>query len=171
MLVKSMYSKSVIALIFLLHTALPLAATNEQVGVGAGHTAPVFSLSDLRGKSHSLEQLRKKGYVLLLFWSTRCHYCYAMIPQFKNIHEQYRKKGLTLVAVNIGYENRTEVKEFVSDNKLPYLVLNDDEQKENVIEKYSLAATPTIVLVAPDGQIKYKGHRLPDLSRYISSAK
>jgi len=129
--------------------------------VGYGQTAPEFTLFDLQGKSVSLKSLKKKGPVLLVFWSTSCGYCQAMIPAFKKIDRLYRPRGLTFVAINIGRENLAEVKRYALRFKMRYMILNNDRTKNLITRLYQLRATPTFKLIATDGTIRFHSHRLP----------
>lgn len=138
---------------------------NEHVWLGT--TAPDFTLHALDGTLHSLHGLRQNGYVLLVFWSTHCPFCQALIPDFKAIDERYKHKGLTLAAINIGYENAADVRAYATDHDLNYLILDDDARKSGLIKAYGIIGTPTIVLVSPRGIIRYYGHHLPDLSQYL----
>ncbi len=145
-----------------------LAAAGNTTGPNVGQVAPDFTLTDLASKKAvSLTQLRKKGYVLALFWSTRCHVCHAMLPAFKKTHKQYKDKNFTLAAINIGYENREQVEDYILQHDVDYLVLNDDSKKARLAQQYALKGTPTIKLIAPSGRIVWSGHRLPDLARWI----
>jgi len=153
----------VICFIVLINTAAV-----ADIGPKTGQTAPEFSLTDLSKKSHSLESLRKNGHVLLVFWSTKCHICHAMIPRFKTIHEKYADKGLTLAAINVGFEDREEVDDYAFEFKLNYLVLNEDDKKSQIAQDYRLVGTPTIQLIAPDGTVKYRGHGIPDLDKLLA---
>lgn len=137
------------------------ASAGDAMGVEVGQRAPEFQLSDLSGTPVSLTQLRERGHVMVLFWSTQCHFCHAMIPMFKEIHANYRDRGLTFVAVNVGYENQPDVEAYVLEHELDYLVLNEDDKKGDIAEAYELIGTPTIQLIAPDGMVVYRGHFLP----------
>ena len=150
--------------------SIGLAATTVLAATGprVGEMAPDFSLTDLSNQSHSLSELRKNGYVLLVFWSTKCHICHAMIPRFKTIHEKYADKGLTLAAINVGFEDREEVDDYAFEFKLNYLVLNEDDKKSQIAQDYRLVGTPTIQLIAPDGTVKYRGHGIPDLDKLLA---
>jgi len=152
--------------------SIGLAATTVLAATGprVGEMAPDFSLTDLSNQSHSLSELRKNGYVLLVFWSTKCHVCHAMIPQFKQIHTKYNDKGLSFVAINVGFEDKEEVDDYVFEYKLGYLVLNEDDKKAQIAQDYRLAGTPTIQLIAPDGTVKYRGHRIPDLDALLAKS-
>jgi thiol-disulfide isomerase/thioredoxin len=151
---------------------LGLAVTNASASIGPkkGQTAPDFTMTDLQKQSHSLSELRKDGHVLLVFWSTKCHVCHAMIPQFKQIHKQYGGKGLTFVAINVGFEDKDEVDDYVFEYMLDYLILNEDNKKAQIAQDYRLVGTPTIQLIAPDGTVKYRGHRIPDLETLLADS-
>lgn len=147
--------------------ALLLGGTAHAGGDPAAPRAPGFTLPDLDGNLVTLRQLRRKGYVLLVFWSTQCPYCHAMIPDFKRAYRDYDGRGLTMAAVDVGTEDVNSVQAYVMENDLPYLVLNDARSKQQLIRTYHLRGTPTVVLVAPDGEVEFRGHRVPDLSIWL----
>jgi len=151
---------------------LGLSVTHASANIGprVGQIAPDFSITDLNKQPRSLSELRKDGHVLLVFWSTKCHVCHAMIPQFKQIHKKYNGKGLTFVAVNVGFEDRDEVDDYVFEYMLDYLVLNEDDKKAQIAQDYRLVGTPTLQLIAPDGTVKFRGHRIPELQKYLGTA-
>lgn len=131
------------------------------VGPEVGQKAPEFSINNLDGKPVTLQDLTSKGHVMLIFWSTRCPFCHALIPNFREIDQKYRGKGLTLAALNVGLEKQAEVEAYVLEYGLDYLVLNEDAKKEQLAEKYLLVGTPTIQVISPDGMVLYQGHFLP----------
>lgn len=135
--------------------------------LGVGQTAPDFTLPALSGEVYRLRDMLDQGDVLLIFWSTRCAFCHAMLPELKAADRRYGSRGLTLAAIDIGDEKDTEVRQYVQDYGVPYLVLNDDKAKPALIRDYHLLGTPTIVLIGSDGKILYNGHRLPELSQWF----
>jgi len=141
--------------------AASVAAVAEEQGSEVGQQAPEFDLADLQGGRFSLTGLRKDGHVLLIFWSTRCPFCHALVPEFKAIHEKYKGKGLTVAAINVGYEGAPEVDAYSLEYDLNYIVLNDDDKKEKLASDYQLMGTPTIAVVSPKGIVVYRGHFLP----------
>ncbi len=136
-------------------------------GHRVGDTAPAFTLPSLDGKEHSLEALRSAGHVMLVFWQTECVYCYSHIGDFNRLHEQYHGKGLTVAAINIMGEYPKEVEEYATSNGLKYLVLSDRVKNIDVAEDYHVVGTPTIVVVAPSGEIVWRGHSVPDVSKWV----
>lgn len=156
---------------FLTSLVLLFAVSTVQAEVGhkVGQTAPEFKLKDLDGNTVTLSGLRKKGSVIIVFWSTQCHICHGMIPTFKKLHKEYEKKGVTLVAINVGWESQSSVEAYALKYDLPYMVLNSDSQKEMLASNWKLIGTPTIQVVGKDGRIRYRGHFLPkDLPKVLA---
>lgn len=158
-----------LVVVFFILSGQVLAEPNR-VGYKVGEQASDFELNALDGKTYTLTKLKQQGHVLLIFWATECVYCYAHIADFKKIHEQYHDKGLTLAAINIGGEYDQEVKEYVNDNALNYLVLSNRLKNLDVAEAYHVLGTPTMVLVAPAGEIVYRGYDIPQLDKWLKSA-
>ena len=160
-----MLIKRILLLGFIAIFSIQLQASS---GPRAGQTAPGFTLTDLKGKSHSLDGLLEKGPVMLVFWSTKCHVCHALIPKFKAIHNDYASKGLTFVAINVGYEDHDDVDDYAFEYKLPYLVLNQDDKKMQLAQDYRLQGTPTIQVIKKDGTVIYRGHSIPNMDKLLA---
>lgn len=158
--------KNILAILLtLLITSGIAPAEEKQSGHKVGEQAANFELKTIDGKQYTLSQLKQQGHVLLIFWATECVYCYAHVEDFNNLHQQYINNGLTLAAINIGGEYDPEVREYVKDNDINYLVLSDRLKNLDVAEAYRVFGTPTMVLVAPSGEIIYRGHEIPDLEK------
>ncbi len=140
---------------------------NAHAALKAGTQAPPFTLKSLDGKQVSLKNLRAKGPVMLVFWTTECVYCFMHIGELNELQEKYRDKGFTIAAINFAGEHEQEVREYVSDNGLKYLMLTDRLKNIDVAQAYKVIGTPTIVLIAPDGKILTYGYSIPDLTRWI----
>ena len=136
-------------------------------GLKPGEPAPGFSLKSLAGEQIALKDLLAKGHVMLVFWETQCVYCYAHIKDFNALQKQYQKKGLTIAAINFLGEYESEVREYVTDNDVQYLVLADRLNNIDVAEAYKVIGSPTIVVIAPDGNILSYGHKIPDMAKWI----
>lgn len=143
------------------------AVQARETGYRVGQNAPDFELKDLDGRTHSLAQLRNNGPVLLIFWATECVYCHALLSDFKTAHSRYAPRGLTLAGINIGGEHNVEVKAYVTDNEVPWLILSDRVANLDVAEAYRVLGTPTVVLVGADGEVLFYGHRMPDLEKFL----
>lgn len=151
--------------IFLLF--ISCTSSYAETGHRVGQTAPGFELTSLEGNKVSLDSLTQKGHVLLVFWATECVYCYAHIKDFNALHDQYHGKGLTVAALNIAGEYEQEVREYVNDNSLRYLILADRLNNLDVAEAYQIFGTPTLVLISPENRVLFYGHNLPDMRKWL----
>lgn len=136
-------------------------------GLKPGEPAPGFSLKSLGGGQITLKNLLAKGHVMLVFWETQCVYCYSHIKDFNALQKQYEKKGLTIAAINFLGEYESEVREYVTDNDVQYLVLADRLNNIDVAEAYMVIGSPTIVMIAPDGKILSYGYQIPNVATWI----
>jgi len=141
------------------------AQTQPEVGYKVGQIAPEFKLKSLSGELYTLDKLRSKGPVMLVFWAVECVYCYAHVRDFNELHAKYHDKGLTIAAINIGAEYNDDIAGYVKDNKINYLILSNRLDNLDAGEAYHAVVTPTMVLVNPAGRVIYYGHSLPDVSK------
>lgn len=130
-------------------------------GTGPSEPADDFSLPPASGgQAVSLAKLKGKP-ALVVFWATWCPPCRREIPTLKDIQAKYGPKGLQLLAVAIDYrQTREQVVQFQKDNQLPYSVLWDEGNK--VSEHYGVYGIPTLVLVDPQGVIRFRGNQVDD---------
>ncbi len=148
-------------------TPTPLLPTSPLAPLALGQVAPAFALPALSGEVYRLNDMLGQGDVLLVFWSTRGAFCHAMLPSLKALDRRYNNRGLTLAAIDIGDETDAEVRQYVQDYGVPYLVLNDDARKADLIRRYHIIGTPTILLINSAGRVVFNGHHLPDLTRWF----
>jgi len=60
-----------------------------------------FTLKNQHGKNIKLSELRGQV-VLLSFWSSQCGTCIKQFSKLDKLHEQFRTKVLSILAINIG---------------------------------------------------------------------
>src|SRR5262245_12186924 len=96
-------------------TAAPSAEKAEPAV--AAKMAPDFALPDLEG--HTVHLSDSAGKVRLVnFWATWCAPCREEIPTFKELHQTYGPRGLTVLAISS--EGADVVAPFVKENGIPY---------------------------------------------------
>ena len=108
-----------------------------------------FSLPTLEGGSQSLSALKGKV-VFLNFWATWCGPCRAEMPSMEALYGRFREKGLEILAVNCG-ENQREVLAFMNGNKLSFPAVLDTDGR--VSTGYGVQAIPTSFLIDREGMI------------------
>jgi len=118
-----------------------------------------FTLPDLAGKPHQLNEYLEKGPVMLVFFTTGCPYCKKEIPKLKQAYQQYSDQGLQLVTINAGLADTLEkAKRYALQNRLPYVVLYDEDAR--VASQYGLQTVPKIFYIQQDGSIVHTSRKV-----------
>jgi peroxiredoxin/uncharacterized membrane protein YphA (DoxX/SURF4 family) len=118
-------------------------------GLPVGSVAPGFRLRNLRGEEVTLDDLRAAGEpVLLLFTSPDCGPCTDLLPDIRRWHEEHSEQlTISVISHLSAEENRAKVAEHGLEGSV---LLQEDWE---VAEPYGAEATPSAVLVRPDGTI------------------
>lgn len=115
--------------------------------------APPFSLPDLDGVLHSLEEQHGR-IVVLNFWSAECSWCERTDPL---LLERLPAWGAAVSLLNIA-SNANESRDLLASTAaargLP-LVLHDSQGL--VAELYGAQTTPHLFLIDPGGILRYQG--------------
>ena len=111
--------------------------------------APAWSLKSLDGRTLSLADLKGKV-VFLNFWATWCPPCRAEMPSMEALHKRFADEGLEMIACDI-MENQSDVKKFISDNKLSFTTLLDSEGKTGNL--YGVQGIPATFIIDREGYI------------------
>jgi len=114
-----------------------------------GKPAIDFSLSDLKGRSHSLKELRGKT-VLLDFWATWCGPCRITMPQVAKIHAEYKDRGVEVMSINVG-ESAKKAGDYIARNGYGFTTLLDTDRQ--VSTRYQINGIPTLVVIDAAGQV------------------
>lgn len=67
------------------------------------------------------------------------------------IYQQYKGKGLVMLGVNAAWDNEADVRKFVKEYKVPYLVGRDGTG--DIGKRFQIKGTPTTVLINTDGSV------------------
>ena len=110
------------AIAALLMIAAPMAGALSRPAESP-EKVPDFSLKDIEGKAVSLNDFRGK-LVLMNFWATWCAPCLEEMRVLRQVHDQWREKGLVVLSINMG-ESASRVRGYVKRYALPFPVLLD----------------------------------------------
>jgi peroxiredoxin len=117
-------------------------------GLPVGAHAPEFRLDGIHGDTLTLAALRSRGrLVLLVFTDAACGPCHALLPEVAQWQRDYA--GDLNVAV-VASGDRSAIAAVAAEHELAN-VLTDRELL--VAQQYAFTATPSAVLVTPDGTI------------------
>jgi peroxiredoxin len=151
-----------------------LAEVNAALTPFPGDAAPDFTLTDANGFSHTLSDYTSAGNVVVLEWfDPQCPTVakYREASNFMNDTEDaFLNDPVVWLAVDSAGPGRSgsdidAINNFAIDNGMTVPVLLDSAGE--VGRNYGVMSTPTIVVIAPDREVVYRG--APDASPVLNS--
>ena len=116
-----------------------------------GKRAPDFTLDGLAGGPIHLGDMIRGRVAVITFWGVACSPCRAEAPHLTALYNQYKDRGLAIVAVNGYDESKEEVERFARANGLTHpIALMGKKVGE---EKYTVTSYPVTFLVDHRGAI------------------
>ncbi len=141
--------------------AVPVAApatSAHTVDVSARPPAPRFTLNDLEGQPHSLDDWHGKV-VLINFWATWCPPCVHEIPELVQLQQELGPQGLQVVGISD--ESAEAIRGFMEKVSFNYPVLRNPLEQGDLSINYgnSQGILPYSVLIDRQGRIRqvYRG--------------
>ena len=113
-----------------------------------GKPAPVWSLTDLDGKTHTLKQYRGKV-VVLDFWYRGCPWCIRAMPQVNQLAQDFKDRAVQVLGMNID-KDTADARFVVNKLKLSYPSLRAGEMPK----KYGVTGYPTVFVIDRKGIVR-----------------
>ena len=137
------------------------SAAPEDLGSVATHET-WLAVDDMQGLPHDLRASLAEGReVALVFWQTWCASCIEEAPHV--VEAASRRAGTTdfvgVISGPDGTVDDAEVRRMTSELALTYPQVRDRDAA--IARRFDVKGTPTIVVIAPDGRIVFRGHELP----------
>lgn len=139
--------------------ALALAACQTAPApVPAKGQAPAFTAPRLGGGEEVFEPSRLTHPTLFVFWASWCTSCKAELPRVLDI-DRTRKGQLDVIGISVD-ERPDRAADYARDAQLPYPNVTD--AKLQVADLFQVKGTPSFVLVAKSGEVRYVGKAVDD---------
>jgi peroxiredoxin len=127
-------------------------ATGKTSAPQAGFAAPDFTLQTTDGEEYTLSELKGNA-VLVNLWATWCPPCRAEMPAIEKMYQEYKDRGLVVLAVNMTYQDDlANVAPFIQDYGLTFPVLL--EETGAVGAAYQLRSLPSSYFIDRAGIIR-----------------
>lgn len=134
------------------HTAL---AAEKATTIGS--MAPDFSQKEIGGNTITLSSFRGKKYVLIDFWASWCAPCRDIVPELKELHQQYTGKGLVIIGISLDMNKPSWKKAIAEDGiaswKNIFGDLSHTDKADNIIARYNVQPIPDLFLIDSNGVI------------------
>jgi peroxiredoxin len=129
---------------------LLLVACGTAPAARLGSPAPDFTLQTVDGTPLRLSDLKGKP-IFMNFWATWCVPCREEMPAMQELYEQYRDRGLVILAVNME-EDQARVRRWIDQGGFTYTFVLDSEGQQ--LKRYNVNAAPTSYFIDRDGVIR-----------------
>lgn len=118
-----------------------------------GNALPSITLTDIHGASVRIPAGVQGKVTVLHFWQAGCSSCKLEMPAMNDLYLQYRRRGLEILAVNVGQKKET-VQGFAAELAVAYPLLIDAEGKSAAL--YGVTDVPRTYLIDRKGIIRYR---------------
>lgn len=125
----------------------------ETGGVKIGDAPPRITVSDLNGYAVTIPDDLEGRTVIIHFWAVTCSRCLEELAVLQAIYENYRDRGLVVIAINVG-QTGDKAREFAVQAGVSYLVFLDPEGK--IAERYGINGVPRTLILERSGHLRYK---------------
>lgn len=163
---------------FALATTAALAVPANPPVLAIGSPVPDFTLPGIDGKEHQLADFSEAKVLCLIFTCNHCPDAIAAAPRMEEIHQDYKDKGVAVVAINssnpiglrpdeLGYgphgDSFEEMTPFAKENgwTFPYLY---DGETQSLSAACGAQSTPHVFIFGADRKLAYTG-RMDDAGR------
>jgi peroxiredoxin len=132
---------------------LPCTVAADEMSEVPSVLPPAFSLPDIAGQSHNLDEFA--GKVLLVnFWASWCTPCIQELPGIRRLADAMRDQPFAVIGINVGEAER-RVSATARRQEMNFTVLLDRDSA--VFRSWSATVLPTTYVLDRNGLVRYIG--------------
>jgi thiol-disulfide isomerase/thioredoxin len=136
-----------------------------------GTTAPNLIMKDTLENVQILHAINK-DYTIAYFWDPDCGHCKKVTPKVKEFYDEFKKElNVEVYGVNTNAKEKEAWKQYIIENDLNWINVDDPEQKTAYKYLYDIYSTPVIYLLDKDKKIIAKRIGAEDLENFIRHHK
>lgn len=142
-------------------TISAFAQNIHSIAIGAALPATEVKLKDISGKEVTLNDVKQKNGVLVMFSCNTCPYVVKNQQRTKEICAYAQKNGLGVVVINSNEGQRSDadsydaMKQYAKKQSYQWLYVVD--KNSVVADAFGATRTPEVFLFNKDGKLAYKG--------------
>ncbi len=129
------------------------AASPGEAALRIGSTVPQVTFAGINGVPVQIPESLKGKVVVLHFWQIGCSSCKLEIPAMDVLYKQYRRRGLEVLAVNVG-QTKEAVRTFAAELGVSYPFLIDPEEKGARL--LGVTDVPRTYVIDRNGVVRYR---------------
>lgn len=118
-----------------------------------GNAVPQVTLLGSDGTSVRIPDSYRGKVVILHFWQIGCSSCKLEMPAMDTLYSQYRRKGLEILAVNVG-QKREAVRTYAAELGVSYPLLIDPDEKNARL--FGVTDVPRTYVIDRSGVVRYR---------------
>jgi cytochrome c biogenesis protein CcmG, thiol:disulfide interchange protein DsbE len=138
---------------FPLLLALLAAAYPAEAALRIGSALPSVTLSGADGVPVRIPESIKGKVVILHFWQIGCSSCKLEMPALDELYKQYQRKGMVVLAVNVG-QPKEKVRTFAAELGASYPLLVDPDEKGARL--LGVTDVPRTYVIDRNGIVRYR---------------
>lgn len=141
-----------------------LLAADNPASAALGRKVDDFTLGDVRGKQHSLSDLKEHKLVVVAFVGTECPLVKQYAARLVELHAKYKDRGVALLAIDANQQDSlAEMAHFERTFKFEFPLLKDPGNK--VADRFQAERTPEVFLLDQGRKVRFHG-RIDDQFTY-----
>lgn len=111
-----------------------------------------FTLFNYKNEKQQFDKL-KGNVTLLVFWTPHCAFCQFAMPVFEQLWQKYKKKGFSVIAVEVD-RVKGDAQKFIAEKNLTYHFLETEKNKRDIAHKiFKVDGTPSFFLIDPNSKV------------------